>query len=161
MIETSIKLKVNKDYYQTIKRALFPLTLSWACTVHKVQGLSLEKAVISLDLIKQISFNYGQIYICGLSRVTNLKGLFLTGEYKSNSIKSDPKPKIEYDWLQKGSIMKPCEDLTMTKSSLTFSLLDTRSLPKHVVDIANDSIIYASDIMCLTETQIVPAIGMM
>ena len=39
---------------------------------------------------------------------------------------------------------------------LTFSLLNTRSLPKDAVHIANDSIIYASDVMCLTETKIVP-----
>ena len=58
--------------------------------------------------------------------------------------------------VQNESIMKPCKDLTSTKSSLAFSLLDTRSLPKHAIDIANDSIIYASDVMCLTETQIVP-----
>ena len=72
------------------------MRLSWAFTVHKAQGLSLEKAVLSFDLIKQRSFNYGQMYVA-LSRVTNLEGLFLTGEYKSNSIKSDPKAKIEYD----------------------------------------------------------------
>ena len=33
------------------------------------------------------------------------------------------------------------------KSSLTFSLLNTRSLPKQAVDIANDSIIYTSDVV--------------
>ena len=36
-----------------------------------------------------------------LSRVTNLEGLFLNCEYKSNSIKSDPKAKIGYHRLQK------------------------------------------------------------
>ena len=44
----------------------------------------------------------------------------------------------------------------MTKSSLSFSLLNPRSLPKHTVDIANDSIIYASDVMCLTKALRVP-----
>ena len=47
-------------------------------------------AVVSFDLKKQRTFNYGQIYVA-LSRVTSLKCLFLTGQYKQNSIKSNPK----------------------------------------------------------------------
>ena len=80
-VEVSIKLKVNKDSSPTIKRTQFPLKPSWAHTVHKVQGLSLEKAVISFDLIKKRSFYYGQMCVA-LRRVTNLEGFFLTGEYK-------------------------------------------------------------------------------
>ena len=37
-----------------IKRTQFPLALSWACTVHKKQGQSLEKGVISFDLLSKI-----------------------------------------------------------------------------------------------------------
>ena len=72
---------------------------------------------------------------------------FKQSNQSTNSIKSDPKAKIKYDRLQKEGIMKPCEDLTMTKSSSTFSLLNTRSLPYHAVDIANDFIMHASDVM--------------
>ena len=43
--------------------------LSWACTIHEVQGLSLNSTVISFDLEKQKLFNQGQIYVA-LSRVT-------------------------------------------------------------------------------------------
>ena len=46
----SIKLKVDKDSSPSIKRTQFPLRFSFHFTVHKVQGLSLEKAVISFDL---------------------------------------------------------------------------------------------------------------
>ena len=46
-----------------IKRIQFPLALSWACTVHKKQGQSLEKGVISFDLHSQKSFNPGQMYV--------------------------------------------------------------------------------------------------
>ena len=34
------------------KRTRFPLALSWACTIHKVHGLSLEQSVISFNLKK-------------------------------------------------------------------------------------------------------------
>ena len=45
-------LRKNKQQ-PSVKRTLFPLTLPWACTVHKVQGLSLDEGVVSFDLEKQ------------------------------------------------------------------------------------------------------------
>ena len=83
--EASIIIRMNKDSFPAIKRTQFPLMLAWACTVHKVQGLSLQQAVISFKLFKQRSFNNDQMYVA-LSRVTSLIGLFLTGEYKSSAI---------------------------------------------------------------------------
>ena len=75
-----IKIKQLNVNSPTIRRTQFPVTLSWACTVHKVQGLSLDRAVISFDLNKQRSFKVGQMYVA-LSRVTNMDGLYLTGTY--------------------------------------------------------------------------------
>ena len=73
-------IRANKYSSPVIKRTQFPLMLAWACTVHKVQGLSLHKVVISFELVKQRSFNNGQMYVA-LSRVTSFIGLFLTGAY--------------------------------------------------------------------------------
>ena len=60
--------------------------LSWACTVLKVQGLSLTSAVVSFDLEKQNSFNEGQIYVA-LSRITSIDNIFLIGKYNRNFFK--------------------------------------------------------------------------
>ena len=66
--DADIKLKVSS--YVVIKRTLSPLILAWACTVHKVQVLSLPKIVVGFDLHRPRNFNHAQIYVA-LSRVTS------------------------------------------------------------------------------------------
>jgi hypothetical protein len=56
-----------------IVRRNLPLQLAWACTLHKVQGLSLLAAV--LDLGSSV-FENGMSYV-GLSRITHLNKLYL------------------------------------------------------------------------------------
>ena len=98
-ITVDIKTNMKKAPAPAVKKTQFPLTLSWGCTVHKVQGLSLDKIVISCDLLKQGSFNPGQFYV-GISRVTSMQGLFLIGSFHQKVIVTDEKVKLECDYLR-------------------------------------------------------------
>ena len=126
--------------------------LAWACTIHKVLGLSLRKIMVSFQLLKQRSFNYGQIYVA-LSRVTTLEGMNVLGSLLVKAIRTDPCALEEYNRMRSESSLQVSKIEHLQSNSLTISLLNIRSLSNHLVDLINDKRLFESDIICLTETQ--------
>ena len=98
--EKEIAIKSKSACSPTIKRLQFPVILSWACTIHKVQGKTFQKVVVCFDLFKRQTFNTGQIY-AALSRVTLLDGLYLTGSYNRKALKVDQRATEQYDHMRK------------------------------------------------------------
>jgi len=154
---TRIKVRPGKASSPEIQRTQFPLTLAWACTVHKVQGLTMENVVISFDLIKQKSFNYGQVYVA-LSRSTTLQGIHILGNIEGKHVKANPKVHTEYQRLQNMSLLSTNNSDTTqcTDNILTICLINIRSLRKHSLDVRFDQNIINSDIIAFTETQLLP-----
>ena len=150
--ESTFNLKKSFVNSPSVCRTQFPLMLSWACTCHKVQGLSLQSAVISFELFRQRQFNAGQLYVA-LSRVTALTGLFLTGDYNENAIKVNLDAETEYDRLRINSALD-LQSNNDISGQLNISLLNIRSMIKHIIDITNEKLLMKSDLLCLTETQI-------
>ena len=102
--EVDIKIKLGKNASPVIKRKQYPLVLVLGCTVHKVQGLSLDKTVVSLDVLRQRNFNYGQICIqinIALSRVTSFNGLYIVGVFSGKLIRADPCTLKEYERMRR------------------------------------------------------------
>ena len=150
--EASIYLSEYKSTSPAIKRTQFPLVLSWECTVHKVQGLSLTLAVVSFDLEKQKSFNEDQMYVA-LSRVTSMDNLFLIGEYNCNVFKVNENAVVEYSRLRENRFETINTDY-VDCNRLTVSLLNTRSLKGPAAYIRRARRLIENDILCLTESQI-------
>ena len=70
--ERAVGYGSNKQILASVTQ--IPLRLAYACTVHKAQGATFDKAVIDLTQ----AFESGQTYVA-ISRVRSLEGLFLQG----------------------------------------------------------------------------------
>ena len=127
---------ISKNSSETFKRTQFPLTLAWACTVHKVQGLTLfNSTVVSLELIKQRSFSSGQIYVA-LSRSASLSTLNILSDFDPKIIKPNHLALEHYEYLRKE------KNLFTQRSSLKkpfLALLNIRGLVTNILDFIGDS----------------------
>ena len=71
-----------------------PLILSWAITIHKSQGITLDKAIIDAG---QNIFEHGQTYVA-FSRLKTLEGLFLL-DFNPHKVTTNAKVKKFYETL--------------------------------------------------------------
>ena len=154
-ILSKIKINSSKKSSPEIQRVQFPLALAWACTVHKVQGLTVNNVVISFQLFKQNTFNYGQIYVA-LSRATSLQGIHVLGKLKNKYIRADPRVHDEYERLRKTSLLNEDVEPQLEENTnlISIVLLNIRSLKKHSIDIKFDKNIFSYPLILLTETQL-------
>ncbi|KAI8423307.1 hypothetical protein MSG28_014329 [Choristoneura fumiferana] len=82
--------------YGNIERIMFPFILSWAVTVHKLQGTTVEKAVVYLG---KKTFAKGQAYVA-LSRVKSLQGVAIC-ELDQRKLFNCPHDKSALEELQR------------------------------------------------------------
>lgn len=84
------------------ERFQVPLMLAWAVTVHRVQGLSLDRAVVDLGR----SFAPGMVYVA-LSRVRSMSGVFVHS-FDSSKVCADSTVRAFY--ASQGSLAEECAD---------------------------------------------------
>ncbi|XP_071788473.1 uncharacterized protein [Asterias amurensis] len=126
-------------------RHQFPLKLAWACTAHKVQGMTTDKAVVCLDR----TFAAGQAYV-SLSRVTSLNGLVIEG-FDEKYIHCN---EAVGDALKRMPLYIDDEAMEGTKSAASVSIMmhNIQGLHAHYKDLKSNSEMMKADFICLTET---------
>jgi ATP-dependent DNA helicase PIF1 len=75
-------------------REQVPLELAWALSIHKSQGLTLDRARIDISRC----FEHGQAYVA-LSRMRGLEGLQLVGGFDPKKIRAHPRVIAFYEQL--------------------------------------------------------------
>ena len=78
--------KWKNEKYENYGICQIPLILSWAITIHKAQGITLDEICINIG---STVFEYGQTYVA-LSRVTSLDGLYIKS-LDIGKIRANPK----------------------------------------------------------------------
>ncbi|XP_071172145.1 uncharacterized protein [Mytilus edulis] len=133
----------------TCVRKQFPLKLAWACTIHKVQGLTVEECVVDLNKC----FTYGQAYVA-LSRVTSKSGLH---------IKSIETEKLDKKIFCDPDIVKGVAEMTRflpevedereeQKDIVQIMYHNIQGLQAHAEDLKQNPDVIGVDFICLTET---------
>lgn len=110
-------------------RLQFPLKLAWACTVHKVQGITVDEAVVCLNKI----FAPGQAYVA-LSRVRSLSGLTIQ-EFNEKWLYCKDNKTFSVQSMTPLLNGHPQLD-RYNKSIFTVFLMNVQSLNSHVKDLA-------------------------
>ena len=146
---------IDMEYHSSIEilpifRSQFPLVLSWASTIHSVQGLTVDKIVVDLSKI----FAAGQAYVA-LSRVTSLEGLQILN-YNNTAIKKDKRVDTEMLRLQQRPITfaLPIIPTLPEQDFIKITHLNVRGYLDHIDDLKADHVISCADIICLTETHL-------
>jgi ATP-dependent exoDNAse (exonuclease V) alpha subunit len=83
--------KIEREVVGTYSQ--LPIILGWAITIHRSQGLTLEKVHIDLG---QGAFETGQTYVA-LSRCRSLATLSIARPVRSGDIKVDPQATAFYE----------------------------------------------------------------
>ena len=146
-VESHIYL-TRKNNLHVICTTQFPLN---ACTIHKVQSLTIANPVVILDLKeKQKSFIYDQLYVV-LSRAKSLLGLAIVENLKNKFFKAHSNAIKEYETLRSAS--NDLIDKRSDSSQNVITLLNIRSVCRHIADFFTDERLNQSPIICFTETK--------
>ena len=136
-------------------RLQFPLTLAWATTIHKVQGLTLDKIVVDMEGGQR--FSRGQAYVA-FSRVKALDGLYILN-FDSSAIKKNEK--VSQEMLRLHSKHLTCVPTLkcheLLTSHVTIALLNVRCVCAKLSDLMCDDDLKCANILCLCETWLSPS----
>ncbi|KAK9517538.1 hypothetical protein VZT92_022901 [Zoarces viviparus] len=137
-----------------VVRRQFPMKLAFACTAHKVQGMTMQSAVVCLKRV----FEPGMSYVA-LSRTTSLQGLHIT-DFVDKKIYADPQITAALQNMRQASfessrpLLQHVQSAEQTAQSLTVIHHNTQGLPTHIEDMKCHHEARLADVLCITETHL-------
>ena len=137
-----------------IARRQFPLTLAWAVTIHKCQGLTMDEIVVSMKGAKR--FGKGQAYVA-FSRVKTINGLHIT-DFDAAGIKTNNKEECEMNEMANNRLCPvPLPKFMNLDDSdwITVGHLNVHYFLEKMNDLNSDvekEILSKTNVMCFTET---------
>ena len=146
--EATFRIGWNKT--AEVSRTQFPLVLSWATTIHKVQGLTLDKIVVDM---KGGRFTAGQAYVA-FSRVKSLNTLFIKN-FDSKSIKTSQPAVAEMERLSSNCLTEEPAPQVLSLSGQEWIKIGHLKVHSYIAkeeDVLRDQCVQSTDIMCFTET---------
>ena len=138
----------KKSIVNTASVIQFPVRLAFACTAHKVQGLTIAKPQRVIINVKD-TFAAAMVYVM-LSRVCSMSQIYILNEF--NETKMYPNINAIAELFRLETLEN--DQNNKNESGLKIYSLNCRSLRKHFDDILTDSRVLRSNIICLQETWI-------
>ena len=133
-------------------RTQFPLTLAWAVTIHKCQGLTLPEIVVDMSP-KKGRFSGGQAYVA-FSRVRELCKLHIVN-YSREQIRVAEHAEEEMHRLRQDTLVCAFDNIfTHGKSDINILHLNVCNLKRKIVDIACDNLFQMANIVSINETHL-------
>ena len=131
--------------YSTTREQI-PLKLAWAVTIHKVQGQTTDRAVISMKGLRTC-----MAYVA-LSRVTTLDGMYLT-DFDAKKIFCNVQVNIEVAKMTSFNLASanPLLEVDHTRHFI-IAHHNIQSLRAHLEDMKNNPEMRKAHVICLSET---------
>ena len=150
--QTQATFPVDKKASFQATRSQFPLTLAWAVTIHKCQGLTLSEIAIDMTPAKG-KFKPGEAHVA-FSRVKTLEKLHIIN-YTWSQIHVSEHVEKEMKRLRKNILPQMSSNLFYDiPGGVKILHLNIGNLKRKIEDIKDDDIFKNSDIISLNETHL-------
>ena len=150
-LSNSEELSCLPIFFQ-VQREQFPVALAWGFTIHKSQGLTVDKVVVDFNCKAKQPFQPGQAYVA-LSRVRSLEGLLLKN-FDPSCLRVNKRAVTEMRRLRTEILLEYSPLPAKADGSCTLMSLNVCGLLHKVKDLATDLEHFNIDILLIQETQL-------
>ena len=150
--EVSFSAKYSKHI--RVSQTHFPLSLCWAVTIHKCQGMNLPAIVVDMSHDKR-KFHDGQPYVA-FSRVTQLNAMHIINYSQEQiHVSQDLHEKMTHENRNMlPPIAHPIISTVNRDTHLIIGRLNVCNIQSKQLDVMNDKVLKLCHIMCFNETHL-------